>query len=478
MEGLKQKALKGAKWSLLEKVINIGFELGVGIVLARILLPTDFGTVAIISVIISFSLIFVNSGFNQSLIRDPDVDNKDFSTIFFFNLIVGLLSYCLIFLFSSSIASFYGDNELGLYLKILGLSILISSLTLVQRVCLTREMNFKLMSKISILSSLLSGVLALAAAFSGFGIWSLIIKTLSRELLQSIFFWLNNNWKPSIVFDKTILKRHFRYGSNFLASAIIGQIYNNILALAIGRIFNLQTLGYYNRAQLFSNSISENVSGVMTNVSFPALAKVQDDKEKFIVGVRLLLRQAFFVTGILAVLVFFSAKVFIPSVLGDHWVRAGELLQYLSVIGFLGVMNSILVNSIAVIGRSKLYLQFQICALILSVFSLTVGYFCGIELMLTILILCYAFLYVIISHVFNQIFRYSILDQFNDYRAILKVISSIILIGIILAGFENSFFMTTITLLTQLTCVYVVSSVFKLNEYLLLKDMIIRNNKK
>lgn len=477
MEGLKQKALNGAKWSLLEKVINIGFEIAVGIVLARLLMPTDFGTVAIITVVISFSAIFVNSGFSQSLIRDSEVANKDFSTIFFFNLAVGILFYCVIFFLSPSIASFYENNELTLYVKVLGLSIFISSLTLVQGVNLTREMNFKLMSKISIASSLSSGVLALSMAFSGFGIWSLIAKTISREIIQSSLFWFNNKWLPSKVFDSNILKKHFKYGSNFLFSAIIGQLYNNVLALTIGKIYNLQTLGYYNRAQLFSNTISENVGGVMTSVSFPALAKVQNDREKFVNGVSLLLRQAFYVIGILMIIVFFSAKVFIPFLLGRQWEKAGEYLQYLSVIGFLGVLNSILVNSISVTGKSNIYLFFQIWALGLNIISLAFGYFYGIEVMLSVLIVFYFFSYLLISHVFNRFFRYSILDQLKDFKSLMKVIIPIILIGVVFSMFEISIFMVLLMVASQLTFVFILSFWLKIEEFELIKKMILKSNK-
>lgn len=477
MEGLKQKALNGAKWSLLQKVVNMGFEFAVGIILARLLMPSDFGTVAIISVIISFSLIFVNSGFSQSLVRVPEVGNKDFSTIFFFNLFVGIIFYLCILIFSSSIANFYKNYKLDLYIKVLGLSIFISSFTLVQRVNLTREMNFKLMSKINITSNLFSGVLALAMAFSGFGIWSLIAKTLSREIIQTFLFWINNKWKPKVVFDFIVLKKHFKYGSNFLLSAIIGQVYNNILAITIGKIYNIQTLGQYNRAELFSNVISENIGGVMTGVSFPALAKIQSEKEKFVRGVRLLLKQAVFVIGLLMVLVFFSAKVIIPFLLGNQWVKAGEYLQYLSVIGFFGVLNSILVNSISVTGRSNIYLYFQIWALCLNIISLIFGFFYGIEVMLTILIVFYIFSYLLISHVFNHFFNYSIFNQFKDFRILLNVLVPIILIGLTFSVFEYSLFLTGLMIIIQLSFVFIVSSWLKIEEFELIKKMILKSNR-
>lgn len=474
MEGLKQKTLISAKWNLLEKVINLGFEFAVGIVLARLLMPSDFGTIAIISVIISFSLIFVNSGFSQSLIRSRDVSNKDYSTVFVFNLIIGIVFYIIIYLNSTNIANFYQNNDLALYVKVLGLSIFISSLALVQRVNLTREMNFKLMSKINILSSLSSGILAIVIAFIGFGIWSLIAKVIFNQIFQTFLFWYFNRWKPSIIFELYILKRHFKYGSNFLISAIIGQAYNNILALTIGKIYNMQTLGYYNRAQLFSNVVSVNIESVMTSVSFPALAKAQDDKDRFLYGVRLLLKQAIYVIGILMVMLFFSAKIIIPFMLGKHWAEAGVYLQYLCIIGFFGVLNSILLNSISVTGRSNIYLNFQIRSLGLNIISLIFGYFYGIEVMLSLLIIFYVFLYLYISHVFNVFFSYSIFNQFKDFRILLNVIIPIILIGIIFSKIENSLFITGLMLITQFSFVYTVSSWLKIEEFELIKKLIFK----
>ncbi|MCR9081551.1 MAG: lipopolysaccharide biosynthesis protein [Cyclobacteriaceae bacterium] len=477
MEGLKQKALNGAKWSLLEKVVNIGFEFAVGIVLARILMPSDFGIVAIITVFISFSDTFINSGFSQSLIRNPDVDNRDFSTIFIFNLVVGSLFYFFIFISSSSIAGFYQNNDLILFIKVLTLSILISSFSLVQRVNLIKDMNFKLLSKINIGSSLLSGILALIFAINGFGIWSLILKTLSREILHSYLLWLNSKWRPSVCFDTSKLKNHFKYSSSLLLSGIIGQLYNNVLAITIGKVYSIQILGYYNRAQLFSRTITDNIGGVMTSVSFPALAKVQEDKEKFLDGVRLLLRQIFYVIGILMVLLFFSSKTLIPFLLGDKWTVTGMYIQYLSMVYFIAALNSIIINSISVIGMSKIYLLFQISSFILNVIAIYLGTLNGINTMLMMLIIFNSGLYLAISYVFNGIFNYSIIDQFNDYKKILLVLFSIILIGVLYSFFDNTIIIISSMIITQIFLAIALSVYFRVEEYFLLIKLFSRKDK-
>lgn len=440
MNEIKIKALGAAKWNFLGKVVNIGFEIAVGIILARLLVPADFGLVAIISVIISFSLIFVNSGFSQSLVRDPEVKDIDYSTIFLFNLVIGLICYSLLFLFAPLIAGFYNNSELVVLIRVLGVSIIIGSLTLVQRVRLTRSIDFKELSIIGIVSSITSGCISIVLAFNGFGIWSLIAKAMFKELIQTLLFWLRGEWRPSFNFSKIIFKKHFFYGSNFLYSAIIGQVYNNILAITIGKMFSLQTLGYYNRSQLFSNTISENIGGVMTEISFPALAKVQNDKDKFVQGVRLLLKQAFYIIGLLTIIVFFTAKTFIPLLLGEQWINAGIYLQYLVVVGFLGVLNSILVNSISVTGRARIYLYFQIWALLLNSIVLIIGYFYGIEYMLKLLIVFYFASYILISYIFSYYYGYSLLMQLRDFKQFLILFFILVICGFSISTYIQSSF--------------------------------------
>lgn len=480
LENLFQKTINSVKWSLLEKVVSLGFEFAVGIVLARLLIPSDFGTVAIITAIIAFFLIFVNSGFSQSLIRDLNVNHRDYCTIYFFNLIFGITLYVLVFFVSTYVADFYENDDLELYLKVLGLSILISTFTIVQRVILTREMNFKLLSKISIVSSFLSGILSLILAFSGFGIWSLIVKGLAGQFIQTVLFWFYNKWRPTFIFDLAIFKRHFKYSFHFLLSGSIGQIYNNILSLTIGKIYNLQTLGLYNRAQLFSNIVSVYLESIMTSVSFPALAKIQGDRDKFLLGVRLLLKQAIYVIGILLVMLFFSSKVLIPFILGPQWADAGIYLQYLCVIGFFGVLNSILVNSISVTGRSDIYLYLQILTLVFNVISLVFGYFYGFEMMLLILIFFIILSYILISVVFGSLFHYTLIGQIKDFQSIIAVFLVIISIGIIFTFvIGSSIKIISLMLFIQAVSVLLVSSSLKIEEFLLIKKYLNyeKNNK-
>lgn len=478
MDELKAKTIGAAKWSALDKVINIVFEFSVGIILARLLLPSDFGTIAIILVIISFSLIFVDSGFNQSLIRDPEVEDADFSTIFIFNFIIGLVVYILLFLFSPQIALFYDKPELALYIRVLGVSIIISSLTFVQRVKLAREINFKEISKVNITASLISGVIAIILAFSSYGIWSLITKSILRELVQSFLFWVRGKWIPSSIFSIKILQRHFKYGSNFLISSIIGQVYNNLLAITIGKIYTLQTLGFYNRAQLFSNTVTTNIASIITTVSFSALAKVQNDRDKFVQGVRLLLNQAFYVIGFLMIVVFFTSKAFIPILLGDQWIEASVYLQYLTIIGFFGVLNSILINSISVTGKSKIYLYFQMWALFLNIIVLVIGYFYGIENMLRLLILFYITSYILISKVFSFFFSYSLLMQLRDFKKIIYLFIILIVFGFLSSViFESGVLQLLVQGLVFFFLTIIYSHYFKIEEFLNIKSLIFKKRK-
>jgi O-antigen/teichoic acid export membrane protein len=241
-------------------------------------------------------------------------------------------------------------------------------------------------------------------------------------------------------------------------------------------MFSLQTLGYYNRSQLFSNTISENIGGVMTEISFPALATVQNDKEKFVQGVRLLLKQAFYIIGLLTIIVFFTAKTFIPLLLGEQWINAGIYLQYLVIVGFLGVLNSILVNSISVTGRARIYLYFQIWALLLNSIVLIIGYFYGIENMLKLLIHFYLISYFLISYVFSHYFSYSLIMQIWDFKKSIILFLILIAFGFLCSlllengNYQMLFYIVIFTIVT-----YIYSNQQRIEEYNNLKQIFFRN---
>jgi len=407
---LKQKLITSAKWSGLGRLAAMISDFSFGIILARLLLPSDFGVIAILTVFVSFLGVFVNSGFSQALIREKNVSNIDYSTVFYFNLIVAVLVFIISFFSAPYIAAFYENANISLYLRVLSISLFIDAFVLVQQSILTKEMNFKMLSIISISSSLFSGITSICLAFYGFGIWSLILKSLLKDSLILLFTIYIVKWKPQIKFSILSFQKYFRYGVYMLGSSLLSQFYNNIFSLTVGKIFSPSVLGFYNRAELFKNTLSQNIDGIISGVSYPALASLQDDKVEFVNYYKNILQFSFYIVSILMISLMFNAEALIRILLGEKWMGSVEILQYLCVIGLLFPINSVTVNSISVTGRSNIYFKFQIYSIIGCLISLVFGYYFGMISMIIGFVISSFLLLLWIVNIFDNLFVFSIFE--------------------------------------------------------------------
>lgn len=249
---LKQKTVSGLLWSFIDNFSNLGIQFIIGIILARILSPKEFGLIGMLTIFIAVSQSFINSGFSQALIRKKDPSQADYSTVFYFNIIIGIVCFLILFFCAGLISRFFKEPQLKLLVQVLGLSLIINSFTIIQQTILTRKIDFKLQAKISIISSVVSGIVGLGMAFAGYGVWSLVIKTITMYSITSIFLWLWNGWKPVLVFSIQSFKELFSFGSNLLVSGLIDTIYRNVYYLVIGKYFSAQELGYYTCADQFN----------------------------------------------------------------------------------------------------------------------------------------------------------------------------------------------------------------------------------
>lgn len=274
---LKDKAISGVIWNSTGNFTILGIEFLVGIILARLLSPKEFGLIGTISVVIAISQVFVNSGFSQAIIRKQNCTQKDYSTAFFFNFGVSLLFFLILFFSSKPISIFFKNTELKPLIQVLGFGLIISSLSIIQQAKLTKLIDFKLQSKISIVAALISGLIAILLAYNGHGVWSLVIKTITNTALTTILLWSFNKWKPDFVFSIDSFKELFGFGSKLLLSGLIGTFLQNINYLLIAKYFTPQDLGYFTRAEMFKNLPSSNISGIVTSVGYPILATLQDD---------------------------------------------------------------------------------------------------------------------------------------------------------------------------------------------------------
>lgn len=413
---LKQKLIASAKWNGLGRLAAMVSDFSFGVILARLLLPGDFGVIAILTVFVAFLGVFVNSGFNQALIREKNVSAIDYNTVFCFNLLVALLVFIISFFSAPFIATFYANSNITLYLRVLSISLFIDAFVLVQQSMLTKRMNFRMLSIISTTSSLLSGITSIVLAFYGFGIWSLIIKSLLRDILILFLTVCVVRWKPQIQFSLISFRQYFKYGVFMLGSSLINQLYINIFSLTVGKVFSPATLGFYNRAELFKNTLSQNIDSIITGVSYPALASLQDDKIEFVNYYKNILQFSFYIVSILMVGLMLNAEALIYLLLGSKWADSIPILQCLCGIGLLFPINSVTINSISVTGRSNIYFKFQSYSIIGSLFSLLLGYYYGIIPMIGGFFIISFLLLIWVVNIFNRLFECSLFDVLKLLR--------------------------------------------------------------
>lgn len=411
---LKQKTAIGVFWSGIERFSVQGIMFIVQVILARLLLPSDYGLIGMLVIFIAVSQSFIDSGFSNALIRKQDRTETDFSTVFYFNIIVGILFYLLLFLSSSFIAVFFKAPILEILIKVLALTLFLDSFSVIQRTIFTIEVDFKTLAKASLISVIISGIVAIWLAYSGYGVWSLVIQSVLNSTINMLMLWVFSKWKPLFVFSWMSFEVLFSYGSKILLSGLIDTVYKNLYTLVIGKKFNAYDLGYYTRADQFSQFPSLNISVIISRVTFPLLSSIQNDNERLrIIYSKYLKLSAFIIfplmTGLAAV-----ASPLINLLLTPKWNGAVVLLQILCFSYMWYPIHSINLNLLQVKGRSDLYLKLEIYKKIIGVSILFFSIPFGIEVMCAGTILSSVIFLIINTHYTGKFINVSLFKQIQD----------------------------------------------------------------
>lgn len=371
-EGLKEKALKGFAWGAADKVVNLVVTFVFSIILARLLGPEAYGTIAMLTVFISISNVFVNSGFQAALVRKNDRTEEDCSTMFYFNIVVSVICYIVLFAISPYVARFYHEPVLSPLLKLVGLGVILGAFTMVQQAQLTIRIDFKTKAAISVVANIISGGVGILLAFRGWGVWSLAVMNLVTIVVSNIMLWTKVRWHPTTGFSWKSFHELFDFGSKMMASSIIDTLYNNLHTIVIGKVFKSASLGFYSKAKIIAGLPSTNITGVLQNVSFPVLAKMQDDDDRLALNYRRLLRvSAFFVFPLMVVLAG-VAKPLVTLMLGAKWMGCVTLLQVVCFARMWLPIHAINLNLLQVKGRSDLFLRLEIIKKLLGVTVLVI----------------------------------------------------------------------------------------------------------
>ena len=359
-ESLKQKTVKGVAWTSLDQVATLGFGFVIGVILARILSPDDYGLLAMIAVFNAIAFAFINSGFGNALIRKPDLTENDNSTAFYFNIVAGVVMAGVIWLISPLVAMFYDKPILCQLLRVEGLLLIISSFTIVQNAQLTRALNFKAKMIINVASQVLAGAIAIVAAYRGFGVWSLVIQHIARGIIRMILLWMLSPWRPRGKWSKKSFSYLWGYGSKLLASGLLDTIYGNIYPIVIGKFYSAADLGQYTRAKGYASLPSQGLTGVIQQVTFPVLSQIQDDDQRLGNNYRRMLRFTVFLVFPIMIGMAALAHPLVISLVTDKWAQCVPYLQIICFSSMWYPVHAINLNLLQVKGRSDLFLRLEI----------------------------------------------------------------------------------------------------------------------
>jgi teichuronic acid exporter len=437
-KSLKSQATKGMLWNALDKFAVQGGQIVIGIILARLLMPEAFGLIGMLSIFIAISQTFIDSGMGSGLIQKKNRSNVDFSTVFVFNLGVSLLFYGLLFITAPFIARFYEAPELVILTRVLAINIIINSLAIVQRSKLIINIDFKTIAKVNVVSVLAGGFVAVYFAYTGWGVWALVLQNLIRAFVSVVMFWILSHWKPSITFSKQSFKALFGFGSKLLISGLYAKGLQEVYNVSIGKFYNASELGYYTQSKQFTDISAGTVTSIMQQVSYPILASLQDDKERLVSVYKRLIKMTAFLIFPAMTLLALLAHPFIMLFLTEKWAPAIVLLQWLSFARVVTPISVINMNILNAVGRSDLFLKVDLSKAPLIIVALLITIPMGIKAIVIGNVVTTVISFFINAYMPGKLFGYGAISQLRDMLPVFIVTSLMALIVFILTSMTDN----------------------------------------
>lgn len=418
---MKKKALSATLWSSADFFIRQGLQFLVSIVLARILSPEEFGTIALLFLFTGIASALVDSGFSAALIQKQDSTHLDESTVFWFTIIASIVMALLLSLLSPSIADFYAMPTLVPLTILMAVNIIINALGAVHATLLTKQLDFKTQLKIGAWASLLSGVLAIVMAFMGHGIWALAAQMVCASLISTALLWLFKPWRPRFAFSKESAKSQFSYGGYLLAASLIDIIYTRGYTLLIGKFYSVRDLGFYSRAEGVRQLPVSGLSSVLVRVAFPLFSAAAHDKVLLRRGMQFATRAMMLINVPMMMGLAVAAHPLVLVLLGEQWLPMVPLLQVLCIGGILWPLHVLNLNVLTAQGHSKLFFRLEFIKKLLGILFLIVGSFYGVLGIAWSQVGYSVFAFFINAHYTKQHLNYGVLAQTQDFITILAI---------------------------------------------------------
>lgn len=366
-QNTKSKVLSSLMWKLMERGGAQGIQFIVQIILARLLVPNDYGIIALISIFITIANVFVQSGFNTALIQKKDANETDFSSVFYLSLFVASLLYLLLFFTAPLLAGFYGIPQLIAVLRVLSITLFFGAFNSIQNAVVSRNMQFKMLFFSSLGAIVVSGTVGIALAYAGFGVWALVAQQLSNQFMITVILWFTVKWRSKLIFSFERVKGLFSYGWKLLASSLIDTLYMNLISLIIGKMYSPAMLGFYNRGNQFPQIIATNINGSIQSVMLPALASEQDNRERVKEMVRRSIVTSSFILFPMMVGLAVIAEPLVKILLTEKWLPCVPFLQIFCGSYALWPIHTANLQAINALGRSDIFLKLEIIKKIIDI---------------------------------------------------------------------------------------------------------------
>lgn len=380
-----RQSVFGATWSMIERTAKMGIQIVCTFVIAQFVAPSDFGLISMMSIFLAFSTILIDSGFSQALIHEQNVTRQDESSIFWFNILLGLLVYAIFWLTAPLIAAFYMEPQLELLIRVAFLALIFQSLIVVQQGLMFKAVDFKAVSKISFWAVLLSGIAGIAVSYVRRDVWGLIVQNLSFAILQALFFWIYSRWRPQLVFSTASVRKYLRFSMNLLGSNMLAALTDNLANLFVGKAYDSTILGHYTMANKIPYLTTGTVCYGIKRVSYSIMSTFQDDNRRLATYSQRVVGTAFWILAPLMVLLFVFAGPFIGWLFPPEWLPTAAYLRYFCVIGFVYCFSDINQDILLVKGRTDLLLKLDIARRTLLAVLLIVGIQHSVEVLLQLL---------------------------------------------------------------------------------------------
>jgi O-antigen/teichoic acid export membrane protein len=438
---INNKVFKASLWNVFDRIFSQTIRFILNIILARILFPSDYGLIGMLAVFIAISQSFIEGGFINALIQKQNRTEKDFSTIFFFNIITSLFLYIVLFLAAPYVSEFYNEPSLKKLMRVLTISIVFSAINVVPISKLHIKLDFKKLAKVTVGSSSISSVCSIYLAYKGFGVWTLVFQNIFSVILQSIILFVIIKWKPKFVFYKSSFVDLFSFGSKILTVNLFDRLIKNLYFIIIGKYYSVDQLGFYTKAEQYSQLPSSNIAGVFKNITFPHMCEIKDNLEQLkLYYAKTIMLSCIITFPILFFISFFSESIIVYT-LTEKWISASPFLKLIAISGLIYPINFLNTNLLLAKKETALYLYSEAIKKILIIVLLILTVKQGIIIIIYGQIIV-AFLSLIVNFIFtNKIINYSLIKQFQDIIPFLLIsFCSFYMSFILMNNFPNYIF--------------------------------------